>query len=54
MLVISNEVQELAERAQSDLGMGYAWLFDVTYEDWQVSVPTSSWPLSNLPTLAVP
>jgi len=33
--VIGSEVEELATRAQADLGMDYAWLRDVTYEDWQ-------------------
>uniref|UniRef100_D8Q0S2 Uncharacterized protein n=1 Tax=Schizophyllum commune (strain H4-8 / FGSC 9210) TaxID=578458 RepID=D8Q0S2_SCHCM len=29
------KVKALAERAQADLGIGYAWLDDVTYADWQ-------------------
>ncbi|KAL4266044.1 hypothetical protein AB1N83_004460 [Pleurotus pulmonarius] len=32
---VEREVQELAERAQSDIGLDYAWLDDVTYRDWQ-------------------
>ncbi|KAF8972697.1 hypothetical protein BDZ97DRAFT_1782239 [Flammula alnicola] len=28
-------VKNLAERAQADLGLDYAWLEDVTYADWQ-------------------
>lgn len=32
---MEREVQELAERAQSDIGLDYAWLDDVTYQDWQ-------------------
>ncbi|KAK0457863.1 uncharacterized protein EV420DRAFT_1643710 [Desarmillaria tabescens] len=34
-VVASREVKALAEKAQSDLGLDYAWLEDVTYEDWQ-------------------
>lgn len=37
---------EIAYQAQSDLGMDYSWLTDVTYEDWQVGVSTIVWPLS--------
>ncbi|KAL1696689.1 hypothetical protein GGG16DRAFT_43132 [Schizophyllum commune] len=29
------KVKALAERAQADLGIDYAWLDDVTYADWQ-------------------
>ncbi|KIJ55648.1 hypothetical protein M422DRAFT_240259 [Sphaerobolus stellatus SS14] len=32
---IATEVYDLATQAQSDLGMDYAWLPDVTYLDWQ-------------------
>lgn len=28
-------IKNLAERAQADLGLDYAWLEDVTYDDWQ-------------------
>ncbi|KIY52965.1 hypothetical protein FISHEDRAFT_34395 [Fistulina hepatica ATCC 64428] len=28
-------VKTLAERAQADVGLDYAWLEDVTYDDWQ-------------------
>jgi hypothetical protein len=28
-------IRELAERAQADMGLDYAWLDDVTYADWQ-------------------
>jgi len=28
-------VQEVAEKAQADIGLDYAWLEDVTYQDWQ-------------------
>ncbi|PBK65890.1 hypothetical protein ARMSODRAFT_960792 [Armillaria solidipes] len=34
-VVASREVKALAEKAQEDLGLDYAWLEDVTYEDWQ-------------------
>ncbi|KAK0189212.1 hypothetical protein F5146DRAFT_984000 [Armillaria mellea] len=34
-VVASREVKALAEKAQADLGLDYAWLEDVTYEDWQ-------------------
>ncbi|KAK0497353.1 hypothetical protein EDD18DRAFT_1462167 [Armillaria luteobubalina] len=34
-VVASRQVKALAEKAQSDLGLDYAWLEDVTYEDWQ-------------------
>jgi len=33
--VVTSEVKALADRAQADLGMDYAWLDDVTYYDWQ-------------------
>lgn len=29
------EVREVAEKGQLDLGLDYAWLEDVTYNDWQ-------------------
>lgn len=29
------EVKAVAEEAQGDLGLDYAWLDDVTYRDWQ-------------------
>ena len=44
--VIGSEVEELATRAQADLGMDYAWLRDVTYEDWQVGFPIDLQPLT--------
>jgi len=28
-------VRDVAERAQADIGFDYAWLGDVTYDDWQ-------------------
>lgn len=28
-------IKQLAERAQADIGLDYAWLDDVTYHDWQ-------------------
>ncbi|KAL0066094.1 hypothetical protein AAF712_006925 [Marasmius tenuissimus] len=34
-LRLNREVKGLTDRAQSDIGMDYAWLEDVTYEDWQ-------------------
>ena len=30
-----SELRSLADSAQADLGLDYAWLEDVTYEDWQ-------------------
>lgn len=33
--VAISQVKTLADRAQADLGMDYAWLDDVTYNDWQ-------------------
>ncbi|TCD71787.1 hypothetical protein EIP91_003130 [Steccherinum ochraceum] len=32
---VSQQVREIADRAQTDLGLDYAWLDDVTYQDWQ-------------------
>ena len=32
---VVDEVNDLAGVAQSDLGMDYSWLADVTYDDWQ-------------------
>ncbi|KAH7924159.1 hypothetical protein BV22DRAFT_1013926 [Leucogyrophana mollusca] len=32
---VAAEVREIAEKAQVDLGLDYAWLDDVTYSDWQ-------------------
>lgn len=29
------QVREVAEKAQVDLGLDYAWLDEVTYSDWQ-------------------
>ncbi|KAH8104058.1 hypothetical protein BXZ70DRAFT_1005608 [Cristinia sonorae] len=31
----SEAVKDVADRAQADLGLDYAWLDDVTYQDWQ-------------------
>jgi hypothetical protein len=31
----SSELRSLADLAQADVGMDYAWLEDVTYQDWQ-------------------
>ncbi|KAF8998506.1 hypothetical protein BDQ17DRAFT_1543946 [Cyathus striatus] len=35
VLEAAHEVKLLAERAQADIGLDYAWLDDVTYHDWQ-------------------
>lgn len=32
---LREEVKSLAEDAQGDIGLDYAWLDDVTYADWQ-------------------
>lgn len=32
---VTAEVREIAEKAQVDLGLDYAWLDEVTYSDWQ-------------------
>ncbi|KAG2144566.1 hypothetical protein DEU56DRAFT_790297 [Suillus clintonianus] len=32
---VAAEVREVAEKAQVDLGLDYAWLDEVTYSDWQ-------------------
>lgn len=32
---VTAEVREVAEKAQVDLGLDYAWLDEVTYSDWQ-------------------
>ncbi|PFH51007.1 hypothetical protein AMATHDRAFT_3400 [Amanita thiersii Skay4041] len=32
---VSAELKAFAEKAQADLGLDYAWLDDVTYDDWQ-------------------
>ncbi|KAG0698221.1 hypothetical protein DFH29DRAFT_942356 [Suillus ampliporus] len=32
---VTAEVREVAEKAQVDLGLDYAWLEEVTYSDWQ-------------------
>lgn len=34
-LAASDEVRGVAEAAQASLGLDYAWLEDVTYDDWQ-------------------
>lgn len=28
-------MKDIADRAQADIGLDYAWLDDVTYDDWQ-------------------
>jgi hypothetical protein len=33
-LAASAEVKSIADRGQSDIGLDYAWLDDVTYHDW--------------------
>ncbi|GJJ11098.1 hypothetical protein Clacol_005329 [Clathrus columnatus] len=33
--VFAEKITNLAAQAQQDLGMGYTWLADVTYNDWQ-------------------
>lgn len=35
VMAVASEAKALAERAQTDLGLDYAWLDDVTYYDWQ-------------------
>ncbi|KAI1793491.1 hypothetical protein LXA43DRAFT_217959 [Ganoderma leucocontextum] len=32
---LTTEIKDLAERAQADIGLDYAYLDDVTYQDWQ-------------------
>lgn len=32
---LAAEVRNIADRAQADIGLDYAWLDDVTYDDWQ-------------------
>ena len=32
---LADEVKDIADRAQADIGLDYAWLDDVTFEDWQ-------------------
>ena len=32
----ANIVKDIAENAQADIGLDYAWLDDVTYMDWRV------------------
>jgi hypothetical protein len=32
---VAAQVREVAEKAQVDLGLDYAWLDEVTYSDWQ-------------------
>ncbi|TBU47545.1 hypothetical protein BD309DRAFT_988016 [Dichomitus squalens] len=32
---LTAEIKDLAERAQADIGLDYAYLDDVTYQDWQ-------------------
>jgi hypothetical protein len=33
--LVTAQVREVAEKAQVDLGLDYAWLDEVTYSDWQ-------------------
>lgn len=50
---LAGEIKDLAERAQADIGLDYAYLDDVTYHDWQryhdlvrrMSSPNASVPL---------
>lgn len=35
MRKVADIVRDIADRAQADLGLDYAWLDDVTYQDWQ-------------------
>ncbi|KIP02740.1 hypothetical protein PHLGIDRAFT_32086 [Phlebiopsis gigantea 11061_1 CR5-6] len=32
---LADEVKDIADRGQTDIGLDYAWLDDVTYHDWQ-------------------
>ena len=32
---ITEEIKDLAERAQANIGLDYAYLDDVSYHDWQ-------------------
>ncbi len=32
---LTEAVKDLAERGQADIGLDYAYLDDVTYQDWQ-------------------
>jgi len=32
---VAAEVKLFADKAQADIGLDYAWLDDVTYDDWQ-------------------
>lgn len=32
---LADEVKDIADRAQADIGLDYAWLDDVTFDDWQ-------------------
>ncbi|OBZ74226.1 hypothetical protein A0H81_05953 [Grifola frondosa] len=32
---VVDEVRDIADRAQADVGLNYAWLDDVTYNDWK-------------------
>jgi hypothetical protein len=32
---VTSEVKDLAGDAQTNIGMDYSWLADVTYNDWQ-------------------
>jgi hypothetical protein len=34
-LAASGEIKGIASDAQADIGLDYAWLEDVTYDDWQ-------------------
>jgi hypothetical protein len=32
---VADQVREVADQGQSDIGYDYIWLGDVTYHDWQ-------------------
>ena len=32
---VTSKIKNMAEQAQANLGMDYAWLEDVSYLDWQ-------------------
>ncbi|KAI0029547.1 hypothetical protein K488DRAFT_22124, partial [Vararia minispora EC-137] len=35
VVTLANEVKDIADAAQADIGLDYVWLEDVTYWDWQ-------------------
>ena len=47
------EVKLLADKAQADIGLDYAWLDDVTYDDWQKyhDLMRSTFPFLSFPGL---